>query len=60
MKRILIEDIDRALARSSWLRGHPPICPQCSADQVQLTRVDLPAAWKCRICKVRFELEPQQ
>jgi ribosomal protein L37AE/L43A len=50
---------ERVGRRHDFLCRHPPRCMFCDAEQVQLTRIDVPAEWKCRICKRRFEDEPQ-
>ncbi len=35
-------------------------CPECTKDQVQLLAYhSQPAQWKCRICKHRFNWEPE-
>lgn len=51
---------DAIMARQDLIYRNAPDCPACRADQVQaISYVVAPAIWRCRICKHRFEFEPQ-
>jgi hypothetical protein len=44
--------------RRDFLCSHPPRCPECNTDQVQIRRFDAPALWRCQMCEHWFEHEP--
>ena len=46
--------------RQDHILKHVPKCPSCGSEQVQIMRFVAPAQWRCRICKVAFEFEPEQ
>lgn len=47
--------------RREFLGKFMPLCPECRTEQVQLVAyIDVAAQWKCRICKHRFEYEPNE
>jgi ribosomal protein L37AE/L43A len=46
------------LARHDVLMRHGPHCPACGSAQVQIMDKGIPAQWRCRICRTRFESEP--
>lgn len=51
--------IMKQVERRQDLCKHPPLCPECLADQIQIINsYDKPASWKCRICKWKFTYEP--
>lgn len=37
---------------------HPPLCPKCGTNNIQLRTPMLPAHWKCMVCKHPFIFEP--
>lgn len=49
-----------AIARFDALMVHQPRCPKCDSDQVQIKSTDIPARWRCRICKRHFVSEPSE
>ena len=51
----LLARIDRA----DFLNRHPPQCPKCDTFQVQIKGSDIPALWRCRVCKHWFTHEPK-
>ena len=60
---VTVNDIDRALKwadRRDFLGNHIPVCPACDSRQVQLRDwVPVVAVWKCRVCKHKFNHEPE-
>jgi hypothetical protein len=47
----------------AYFRGSPrPVSPgltgACNTDQVQIRRFDAPALWRCQMCELWFEHEP--
>lgn len=55
------ERIEQRVDRRDFLCRHPPKCPECGADQVQLMAyIDVtPAEWRCRVDRRhRFTFEP--
>jgi len=50
------------LTRDAFLKIHAhPQCPnyQCGENvQIEIISKGIPAQWKCRICKTKFEHEP--
>ena len=57
-------DIDAELAklmdRHDFLCREAPHCQICGSNQVQLMSKNMPAEWKCRICKRWFKYEPRR
>lgn len=54
------------LKRKVILLANTPTCPECGdltpdVNQVQLVDYvnTIPAKWKCRVCKHKFEFEPE-
>ena len=46
-------------ARRERVKKHAPGCLRCRSNQVQLKIwQEVPAYWKCRMCKHRFVYEP--
>ena len=59
----MTEDVDLATAlrlhaRREAVCKHPPVCPVCSSEQVQIIETEVPARWKCRRCQLAFAHEP--
>lgn len=52
-------DIEEIIDRHNFLCSNVPRCKFCGADQVQLKLKDMPAEWKCRVCKRHFAHEPK-
>jgi hypothetical protein len=59
--------IGASIERTEFLRKNVPACPSCGGRDVtgtlQIQLVDTfnpPAKWKCRLCKTRFEHEPNR
>lgn len=56
MLQSIIEISDRRLS----LCKKAPKCIKCGSEQVQLTSyINCKATWKCRLCKHKFEYEPE-
>lgn len=64
-----IEDIDNTLSdldhwhnaiasRQNLIYKNVPRCPACNNEQVQIMDSSVPAKWRCRVCKYKFEYEP--
>lgn len=55
-------DLEGLLRRKDFICSHVPHCPRCREQmQIQVTDyVGVPAKWKCRMCKYRFEYEPSE
>lgn len=51
--------IAERIERREFLRKKPPLCPACGDEQVQLSHIYKPAHWRCRICKAKFQFEPE-
>lgn len=51
--------LQEILDRQDLLYSSVPLCVACGHVQVQLTEVAPPAQWRCRICRKRFEYEPE-
>jgi ribosomal protein L37AE/L43A len=52
-------NIEAIVNRQDFLCRNVPRCEFCSADQVQLVQKNMPAEWRCRICKRFFTFEPR-
>ena len=50
-----MRDIDE---RREQIMSHQPKCPSCSSDRVQIICTQVPAVWRCRVCRRGFESEP--
>lgn len=50
---------DQIIVRQKLLYASVPRCIACSNEQVQLVYTGTPAQWKCRVCKCKFEKEPE-
>lgn len=55
-----MQDLPAIIDRQDHLCRHPPRCPQCNTEQVQLVafKMQPPALWRCHLCKHRFSHEP--
>jgi transposase-like protein len=51
-------DFNAIIARQQHLYHLKPECLFCHHEQVQLIDKNIPAKWKCRICKCQFTHEP--
>jgi len=51
-------DLQLIIDRQDYLFSNVPRCPKCGVDQVQIIRMDAPAAWRCRMCREAFVCEP--
>jgi transcription elongation factor Elf1 len=47
------------LKRRDFIYRNVPRCQKCNHEQVQIVDTAKPARWRCRICKHRFEYEPE-
>jgi len=52
-----MRDIDE---RREQIMSHQPKCPSCSSDQVQIICTQVPAVWRCCVCRRGFESEPTE
>ena len=51
-----MRDIDE---RREQIMSHQPKCPSCSSDQVQIICTQVPAVWRCRVCRRASSLSLQ-
>jgi len=56
-----IWDLEELIARKDFVCSQVPNCPNCQERmQIQVLNYSAtPAQWKCRICKHKFEYEPE-
>ena len=52
-----MRDIDE---RREQIMSHQPKCPSCSSEQVQNIFTQVPAVWRCRVCRRGLESEPTE
>lgn len=52
-------DFAELFRRRDVIMRHQPKCPSCTSPQVQIMSELKPAQWRCRICKHKFESEPE-
>ncbi len=53
-------NLEKLIERREFVCSYVPHCPKCGEQmQIQITDyVRVPAKWRCRMCKHRFEEEP--
>ena len=52
-----MRDIDE---RREQIMSHQPKRRSCSSDQVQIICTQVPAVWRCRVCRRGFESRKQE
>lgn len=58
-RRMLDRWTENVLRRDEVINRNVPYCPACGTRQVHIMDKGVPAKWRCRMCKYRFEYEPR-
>ena len=60
MRPLIASEIREIIAREEAICAHQPKCPACGSSQVQIKFKQVPARWRCRMCKHWFTSEPSE